>query len=327
MTTARSVVYRPSFATVGVLVAAAGATLAFNHDYSPNPVDLRQLGKVAARFAEITRLWTPWFWGGLAAIFALERWRPAIPGQPVLGRALGYDVIWFVAEVLTNSGLLLAYGHLLYVLYENHLAFLRVDAIGDMSVLSRFAIAALLGDFLGWFHHWVRHKLRWLWYFHEIHHSQRELNPFTDLRYHFVEYLVTRAITAVPMFSLGFAAPTFVVWDLSRTWYTRMYHSNVRAGLGPLRWILVTPQSHRIHHSIAPEHRDRNFGVLLCVWDRLFGTHYDGRDEYPATGVDNADFPLERREQGLWIVLMPVEQILYPFRMIWRDVRGAIASR
>ena len=77
----------------------------------------------------------PWFWLGLAAIFALERWRPAIPGARIVGPALGYDFIWFVAEVLTNSGLLLAYGHFVYTLYDSHLAFLRVSAVAELPAL------------------------------------------------------------------------------------------------------------------------------------------------------------------------------------------------
>ena len=311
-----------------MLFAVVGLTLLFNRYYSPNPVDLSQLGNVARRFIEITSMAKPWFWLGLAAIFALERWRPAIPGARIVGPALGYDFIWFVAEVLTNSGLLLAYGHFLYTLYDSHLAFLRVSAVAELPVAARFVLVALLTDFLGWFHHWVRHKVRWLWYFHEIHHSQREMNPFTDLRYHFVEYLVTRAISAIPMFSLGFDAPTFVAWELGRTWFTRMYHSNIRTNLGRLRFVLVTPQSHRIHHSASPEHRDKNFGVLLSVWDRIFGTHYEGGDgEYPLTGVHNDEFPLEHRELGWRMVLMPMEQLVYPFRMMWRDVRGAARTR
>jgi sterol desaturase/sphingolipid hydroxylase (fatty acid hydroxylase superfamily) len=314
----------PSLAAVLVLLALVGATLLFNRWFSPNPVDLSQLGRVVQRFVEITYLTSPWFLAGLAGIFLLERLRPAIASQRVFGHALAYDAIWFVAEVFTNSGLLLWYGSVLWNVYDSQLSFLRVEAIRELSAPARFAIAALVGDFLGWFHHWLRHRYAWLWYLHSLHHSQTELNPLTDLRYHFVEYMFTRAISAVPMFSLGFAAPAFVAWELGKTLFTRFYHSNIRTDLGPLRWVLVTPQSHRIHHSYAPEHHDCNFGVLLSVWDRIFGTHCDARGEYPPTGIPDPEFPLERKEQGWRMLLMPVAQLWYPFRMIGRDVRAAL---
>jgi sterol desaturase/sphingolipid hydroxylase (fatty acid hydroxylase superfamily) len=89
-------------------------------------------------------------------------------------------------------------------------------------------------------------------------------------------------------------------------WYTRLYHANIRSNFGPLKHVLVTPQSHRIHHSIEPRHQDRNFSVILTVWDRLFGTLYPSYDEYPQTGVADVEFGTGLR--GL------LAEFAYPFR-------------
>jgi sterol desaturase/sphingolipid hydroxylase (fatty acid hydroxylase superfamily) len=78
----------------------------------------------------------------------------------------------------------------------------------------------------------------------------------------------------------------------------------------------VSPQFHRIHHSIEPEHRDRNFGVIFSFWDRLFGTLYRGDGGYPATGIADPDFPLERRATRVAVIRRYAAQFLYPFATI-----------
>ena len=90
-------------------------------------------------------------------------------------------------------------------------------------------------------------------------------------------------------------------------------HSNIKTNLGPLRFILVTPQSHRVHHSIEPEYFDMNFGVTLCVWDRLFGTHSPRDDVYPATGVPDQSFPLETDRPLSQLPKTLLGQLSYPF--------------
>jgi hypothetical protein len=93
-----------------------------------------------------------------------------------------------------------------------------------------------------------------------------------------------------------------------------MYHGNLRTNLGVLRYLLVTPQSHRVHHSTELRHRDRNFGVLFSVWDQLFGTQYRGFDEYPETGVSDPTFPYRTAERGP--VATIAAQHLHPFLRI-----------
>jgi sterol desaturase/sphingolipid hydroxylase (fatty acid hydroxylase superfamily) len=97
-------------------------------------------------------------------------------------------------------------------------------------------------------------------------------------------------------------------------WYTRFYHGNIRTNLGPLRYVLVTPQSHRIHHSIEPRHLDTNFGALFSIWDRLFGTQYRGHDEYPETGIADAAFPHEAKGDLRSLLVTPLAQMAYPLR-------------
>ena len=160
-----------------------------------------------------------------------------------------------------------------------------------------------------------------------IHHSQRNLNLFTDFRYHVLEYIVSTTITIIPILALGVEA-TYIVYVIMFTMFlTRIYHANIKTNLGPLRYVLVTPQSHRIHHSIEPHHRDKNFGVLLSIWDRLFGTQYTGYEEYPDTGVEDRNFPEDESKFALNLFLSPILQHIYPFCAIAKSIYLATARR
>ena len=104
------------------------------------------------------------------------------------------------------------------------------------------------------------------------------------------------------------------VWDY-------FVHSNIRVPYGPLKYLLVSPQYHRLHHSSLPEHSDKNFGDHLVIWDLLFGTaSFDYEREHP-TGVLGVPFPHESSLLPWQIVASFGRQWWYPFRMILADAK------
>ena len=142
------------------------------------------------------------------------------------------------------------------------------------------------------------------------------MNFFSDGRTHFFEYIIAALIIFLPSFAVRIEPPTILAWVIVKQWASLIYHSNLRTNYGLLRYVLVTPQSHRIHHSRLPEHRDKNFGTLLSIWDHLFGTQYRNYDEYPETGICDEHFP---HEQSMWpdqIIVTYVSQFLYPIRQL-----------
>jgi sterol desaturase/sphingolipid hydroxylase (fatty acid hydroxylase superfamily) len=140
------------------------------------------------------------------------------------------------------------------------------------------------------------------------------LNIFTDLRYHPFEYLITQTILFIPMFMFGAAFPVLLGYAFFQQVFTKFYHGNLRTDLGPLRFVLVTPQSHRVHHSADPRHRDQNFAVVFSIWDWIFGTQHRDNANYPMTGIDDPGFPHETSVRGLALIQAPWRQFLYPFR-------------
>ena len=265
---------------------------------------------------------SPWFYAGIALILTLEWVRPAVREQRILSPALWQDFLWFNLDLAFKVAALPAFAGLLQALYTRVTGGFVLPVLSGLSVPVKVGISFLIFDFLQWFHHWVRHRVTVLWHFHVIHHSQRELNLFTDLRVHFAEYLVAQVLTFIPMFMLGLSPFAIVGTVLVVNWYTRLIHANVRLNFGPLRHVLVSPQYHRIHHSIEVRHQDRNFGVIFTIWDRIFGTMYPHYDEYPATGVADVEFaPAAGIAPAAWARDL-ARQNLYPFKQLIRSRSG-----
>jgi sterol desaturase/sphingolipid hydroxylase (fatty acid hydroxylase superfamily) len=266
---------------------------------------------------------SPWLVLLVVLILTAERYLPAVREQPLISKGFVQDAIaWFVVNMAARALASAAMLAIVFWVYSSYLEFATIEAALHWSVPIRVLTAVVVTDLIFWFSHYVRHKVPLFWVFHAVHHSQRQMNMFTDLRIHFVEYLVARPIEVIPllMLSMNFELAFWIV--LLRGSLTNFYHGNIRANLGPLKYILVTPQSHRIHHSKEPQHQDMNFGVTFTVWDRLFGTLWTDYEEYPHTGVADLDFPLEQRVDWYWSLVNYFRQVIYPFKQALAIVRN-----
>lgn len=258
----------------------------------------------------------PWFWMFYLAIFFVEWRRPGVPTQRVFSWGLAQDFVWFNFDIIMRVAALPAYVGLLSLLYKSMTGGYTIATLVPVPLPVKIVAAVVIFDLFQWAIHWIRHKVRPFWHFHAIHHSQRELNTFTDLRIHSGDYLIAETLAFFPM--LLFGVPALAVMGVGglRMWYARFVHANIRANFGPLKHVFVTPQYHRIHHSIEPRHQDKNFGSILTVWDRMFGTMNRNYDEYPATGVIGLEFnPPRRLAPTAWLRDF-VHTWLQPFRAL-----------
>jgi sterol desaturase/sphingolipid hydroxylase (fatty acid hydroxylase superfamily) len=267
--------------------------------------------------------WT--FYALFGFFLLLERFQPARPRQGVFSTAFVHDGLWFVSGACFMGAVLPAFWSLLRRGYDTYLSFLRVESVDFLPMPLQVVIVIFFTDFVRWFHHVVRHKIALFWHFHAVHHSQQDLNAFTDLRVHPVERIIEVAVSSLPFFALQprVAFSAVAAWGMFGVWYARFYHSNVRTNLGVLRYILVTPQSHRIHHSRSPEHQDTNFGAIFSIWDHLFGTQYRGYEEYPETGIADANFPHESAPGVGAVAAAFARQLVYPFRLAFASPFGS----
>jgi sterol desaturase/sphingolipid hydroxylase (fatty acid hydroxylase superfamily) len=254
-------------------------------------------------------------------VYLLERHIPARP-RAVFSAGLFLDAGWYVATMLFRLAFLGAYVALLHQFYQHYLSFLTIEAVAQWGELPRLLLAVVVADFLRWLSHLVRHKVPLFWAFHAVHHSQVDLNLFTDARVHPVDRMVSATIRFIPLLMLGIELPVILAWAVFETIYPKFYHANVKLNFGRLRYLLVTPQSHRVHHAVAPEYRDRNFGYIFSVWDRLFGTQHPDSASYPETGIADPAYPLEADRRPHALAMDFLRQLIYPFETVIRPRRS-----
>ena len=269
------------------------------------------------------------FYALVGIISALEWSQPVYARSRVFGTSFFHDSLWFLFDALFIGILIPIYRNALFGFHRSYLGFLQVDMVHAWPLATHILLAILVADFIRWFHHLLRHKIKLFWYFHTVHHSQRDMNLFTDLRVHPVERLVEIGVSFIPFLSLetNIALTSFSGWYIFGIWYARFYHSNIKTNLGILRYILVTPQSHRIHHSRKKEHQDKNFGAIFSFWDHVLGTQYRNYDEYPETGIDDETFPHETEFTWRQTIRALFLQLVYPFELVFKSAIRMVARK
>ena len=144
----------------------------------------------------------------------------------------------------------------------------------------RLSVAALLGflilDLVVYAQHVVFHHVPWLWRLHRMHHADLDIDVSTGLRFHPIEILLSLLIKIAIVMAFGIPPVAVIVFEVVLNATSQFNHSNVsmpRALDRILRLIVVTPDMHRVHHSVVRAETDSNFGFNLPWWDRLFRTY------------------------------------------------------
>jgi len=210
---------------------------------------------------------------------------------------------------------------------KKYLPSLATGLLDDQPIAVQAIGAFLITDLMFYVAHVLKHKVRWLWYFHAVHHSQRYVNPLTTLRNHPLETITNAVIKTVPIAIVGGTYPAWALFAFFNNMWGYYIHADLRTNMGPLKYILVSPQNHRLHHTIEPDLIDRNFGERLTVWDWLFGTLHTDFDTYTATGAKGCEAIEERSAAPFGLLMAWLRQFLFPFRMIGADVRRYLQAR
>ena len=182
-----------------------------------------------------------------------------------------------------------------------------------MSPAVQLVIYIIISDFVIYVQHYLHHRIAFLWNFHSYHHSATELNVLTAVRGHPVQAELTNGLIAIiPLTIMGFPLVSLMVYKVLRNIITFMGHSRLKWTWGWIgQYVFVSPWYHRIHHSVLPEHHDKNLAVLFPVWDHLFGTFYKGSVPAIDTGLPEYDY---NKKSFL-------DDMIVPFRMIRDNFR------
>ncbi len=149
-----------------------------------------------------------------------------------------------------------------------------IDIPGWLAVL----VAVVVLDFVVWVQHVLFHAVPALWRLHRVHHADLDYDLTTGARFHPIEIVLSMLIKFAAIAALGPPVVAVILFEVILNGMAMFNHANVRLPLGVdrvLRWFVVTPDMHRVHHSIADDETNSNFGFNLSWWDRLLGTYRD----------------------------------------------------
>jgi len=255
-----------------------------------------------------------WFWLAVVSLLcaAAERvfpWRRQRAFRPQIGQ----DLFWLVfnghflglglakltgALILWLNARLGTYG----VPAPESLAWLH-----GMALPVQFVVFFVLKDFIEWCIHNLLHRVPWLWEFHKLHHSITTLDWIGSMRFHWMEVVVYKTISYLPLVVLGVDSRVILWVAVVGTVIGHLNHANLAISWGPLRYVLNSPRMHVWHHDVILRGQaGQNFGITLSIWDWLFGTAFmprhgqperlgfEGLDRFPRSLLGRIFYPVSR---------------------------------
>lgn len=183
----------------------------------------------------------------------------------------------------------------------------------DVPFWLSLAVALIALDVAIYVQHVLFHAVPLLWRLHRVHHADRGFDVTTGLRFHPVEILLSMAIKIGVIAALGPPVVAVLIFEVVLNATSMFNHGNVRLPRSvdaALRLVVVTPDMHRVHHSIVPRETNSNFGFSVSWWDRLFGTYR----AQPAAGHTGMTIGIEqfRTDRDRWLDRLLIQPLLGP---------------
>ena len=255
------------------------------------------------------------FWLLAISIFCwiLERISPWRPRQRAFRDQIGQDFFWLVFNG-HYAGVLLAFivGWLLQQGRQLTGAWQfpspeSLQLLMESPLWVQFVVFLVLKDFLEWCVHNVLHRVPWMWEFHKLHHSIEELDWIGNMRFHWMEIVIYKGLTYLPLIVLGIDGKVILWVAIVGTLIGHLNHSNLKIGWGPLGYVINSPRFHVWHHDVVLHgEAGQNYGIVFSVWDWLFGTAYRSVVEEQPGRLGFADMELFPRSLA--------GRFLHPFR-------------
>ncbi len=187
---------------------------------------------------------------------------------------------------------------------ENGWGLLNLIALPGWAAI---AVSLLVLDLALYVQHVLAHAIPAFWWVHRVHHTDLDMDVTTGVRFHPLEILISLLYKGAVVVALGAPPLAVLIYEVLLNGSSLFIHANLRLPAWierPLRLIWVTPDMHRVHHSVARLETDSNYGSCLSLWDRLFGTYV----AQPRAGHDRMSIGLESfrtpADQSLWALLM-----------------------
>jgi sterol desaturase/sphingolipid hydroxylase (fatty acid hydroxylase superfamily) len=174
--------------------------------------------------------------------------------------------------------------------------------VASLPWIVQFLAAIVLADLFQYWYHRIFHQVPFLWGFHAVHHSAPAMDWLAGARMHFIEIVLLRAVTSLPLFTLGFSPSVLQAYIGFVYVYSSLLHANLGGDFDRLGQWVATPRFHHWHHGLEQEAVDVNFAIHLPLLDKMFGTFHLPQGRWPeGYGVP------EKVPHGYWA------QLKYPF--------------
>ncbi len=249
------------------------------------------------------------FVGLLAVLAGLERLAPRRPLVQPKPRRWTTNLALVAIDTLTVRALALAVPILaVTAAVDAGQLGLGLFNLLDLPGWVELILAVLIFDFAIWLQHLITHKVPLFWRFHRVHHADRDFDVTTALRFHPVEIVASSALKVGLVYLIGPSALAVVVFEILLNATAMFNHANLKLPLWldrMVRLVLVTPDMHRVHHSVLRSEHDSNYGFSLSVWDRIFRTYVP----QPVAGHDAMTVGLEWQDDRPmklgWVLWLP----------------------
>lgn len=179
----------------------------------------------------------------------------------------------------------------------------------DLPVWAEIIAVCILLDLAVYGQHVVTHKIPLLWRLHRVHHADRDFDTSTALRFHPIEIVLSMLYKSLLVLAIGPSILAVIVFEAVLNGSAMFNHSNLKLPLGIdriLRSVIVTPDMHRVHHSVVPSETNSNYGFFLPWWDWVFGTYKSQPDAgHKDMTIGLSDYQSAEPVKLLWSLKLP----------------------
>ncbi|GAA3608268.1 sterol desaturase family protein [Flavivirga amylovorans] len=228
--------------------------------------------------------YTNYFWGLVVisiAVWILEIMFPWRKEQSIFRKDFWIDAIYMFFNFFVFAIIISGIYAMLEQLFSSIGVTMKSVALinlKELPVWGQLLIFFLISDFVQWFTHVLLHRFNFLWRFHKVHHSVKEMGFAAHLRYHWMENIFYKPLKIFAVMLLGGFEPdqAFIVHFVAIA-IGHLNHANIKLTYGPLKYVFNNPVMHLYHHAYTlPKERNYgvNFGISLSLWDYIFKTNY-----------------------------------------------------
>lgn len=243
------------------------------------------------------------FLGSAIVFIFLEKVFPKYRNQAILRPEWGLDLLYFCLNHLLITVLLLVSNYFVvtgfgWAFNDGFKAWMQA-----LPIWTQVIVLILCADFVLYWSHRMFHENAFMWKFHAVHHSVEYMDWMAGSRNHVVQTFVDRCLVMIPLYLLATDKQALDIYVTFAAFQAVYVHANVHIPIGPLKYIIATPQYHHWHHSSETPAIDTNYAVHSPLFDVLFGTYHMPGDLWPAHYGTTRRLP-----RKYWA------QLLYPFR-------------